>query len=74
MGHMKKASHVVGVMKILFVCQGNINRSQMARAMLSRARPDIDVSAAGTIVERAHEGRPIADLESWDQYDERDRF
>lgn len=38
-------------MKILFVCRGNVMRSQIAAAYLRKLRPDIDVQSAGTQVD-----------------------
>ena len=46
-------------MKILFVCEGNINRSQMAETMLRKMRPDISVRSAGTLVRPDREGQKV---------------
>ena len=44
-------------MNILFVCEGNINRSQMAGAFLHKLLPNVTVSTAGTLVPPEHEGK-----------------
>jgi len=40
-------------MKILFVCEGNVNRSQMAGTMFKSFLPRADVRTAGTIADNA---------------------
>jgi protein-tyrosine-phosphatase len=50
------------IMKVLFVCEGNVNRSQMAAAMLKRELPDVAASAAGTLVPPEREGMSVADF------------
>jgi len=47
-------------MKILFVCEGNINRSQMAATVLKALQPKLDVSSAGTLVPKELEGKPVS--------------
>ena len=37
-------------MKILFVCRGNVGRSQMAAAIYKKMFPEHDVTSAGTKV------------------------
>lgn len=37
-------------MKILFVCRGNVGRSQMARALLKKQFPNYEIESAGTKV------------------------
>jgi protein-tyrosine-phosphatase len=37
-------------MKILFVCRGNVGRSQMGEALLRKMRPDLEIRSVGTIV------------------------
>ena len=42
-------------MKILFVCEGNVNRSQMAGTLFKSLVPDSEVTTAGVFPERAGE-------------------
>ncbi|MBV9159335.1 MAG: low molecular weight phosphatase family protein [Candidatus Kaiserbacteria bacterium] len=42
-------------MKILFVCEGNINRSQMAEAFMRADAPEIDIASAGVYADHAGE-------------------
>lgn len=49
-------------MNILFVCQGNVNRSQMAATLLKSIAPNIEVSSAGTIVPPEREGRLVSEV------------
>jgi SanA protein len=48
------------MMKILFVCEGNVNRSQMAGTMLKSFIPYADVQTAGTIADKA--GKLVSDV------------
>lgn len=48
-------------MKILFVCEGNVNRSQMAETMLKGMVPGVEVMSAGTMVAPHREGEKVAD-------------
>ena len=43
-------------MKILFVCEGNVIRSQMAEAFLRHYAPEVEVMSAGTYVPQRREG------------------
>ncbi len=52
------------MLKVLFVCQGNVNRSQMAAAFLKRMMPEAEVSSAGTIVPPDREGTLVSDVSS----------
>ena len=47
-------------MKILFVCEGNVNRSQMAATIYVHRIPRVEVSSAGTMVPVEREGQTIA--------------
>ncbi|MDB5238599.1 MAG: Protein-tyrosine-phosphatase [Candidatus Kaiserbacteria bacterium] len=47
-------------MHILFVCQGNVNRSQMAATIMRALRPDIEVVSAGVMAENA--GDMVSDV------------
>jgi protein-tyrosine-phosphatase len=47
-------------MKILFVCQGNINRSQMAGVMLKATMPEVGVTTAGVAAD--HAGKPLDEI------------
>jgi SanA protein len=47
-------------MKILFVCEGNVNRSQMAGTMFKSFVPYADVHTAGTIADKA--GKLVSDV------------
>lgn len=47
-------------MKILFVCEGNIYRSQMAGTMFKSLMPSAEVETAGVLAERA--GQRLADV------------
>jgi protein-tyrosine-phosphatase len=47
-------------MKVLFVCEGNVNRSQMAAGFYKALRPEDDVAAAGTLAGPKHDGKPVA--------------
>lgn len=49
-------------MKILFICEGNVNRSQMAETMLKKLMPDFKVFSAGTIVTPERQGRPVSEI------------
>ncbi len=49
-------------MKILFVCEGNINRSQMAAAMFRALVPDATVATAGVYAGNA--GKVLSDVSS----------
>lgn len=49
-------------MKILFVCQGNINRSQMAEVFLKHLMPGVEISSAGTFVPSVREGRKVSEI------------
>jgi len=49
-------------MRVLFVCEGNINRSQMAEAFLRRLRPDVEIETAGTLVPPWREGKPLSSI------------
>jgi protein-tyrosine phosphatase len=51
-------------MKVLFVCEGNINRSQMAEAFLHDLRPDIEIKSAGTRVTPEKDGQKVRDVSS----------
>ena len=35
-------------MKILFICKGNVGRSQMAEALMKKSHPEVEVISAGT--------------------------
>ena len=43
-------------MKIVFVCRGNVGRSQMAEALLRKMKPDLTITSAGTTVVNAPSG------------------
>lgn len=47
-------------MRVLFVCEGNVNRSQMAAAFLHKLLRDIEIETAGTLVPKEHEGKPVS--------------
>lgn len=47
-------------MKVLFVCEGNVNRSQMAEVFLQKLRPEIEVASAGTLVDAPDVGASAA--------------
>lgn len=47
-------------MKVLFVCEGNVNRSQMAAAFLHERAPEIEVRTAGTLTPPQHEEKAVA--------------
>lgn len=53
-------------MKILFICRGNVGRSQMAAALFSKMLPEHDVSSAGTrVVDKkgnSRDGQKLGDL------------
>lgn len=49
-------------MKILFVCEGNVNRSQMAEAMLKARMPGIEIRTAGTLVPPSREGELVSSV------------
>ena len=45
-------------MKILFVCEGNINRSQIASTLFKALVPEAEVSSAGVYAD--HPGEPLS--------------
>jgi protein-tyrosine-phosphatase len=47
-------------MNILFICEGNINRSQMAATILKHKRPEIGVFSAGTVVSDERAGKTVS--------------
>lgn len=53
-------------MKILFICKGNVGRSQMAEALLRRTKPEFDVLSAGiqkdTPTKYVHPTREVIDV------------
>jgi protein-tyrosine-phosphatase len=49
-------------MKILFVCEGNVNRSQMAATFMHDVAPDLDVSSAGTLVKLEDNAQQLSTL------------
>lgn len=49
-------------MKILFVCEGNVNRSQMAETMLKKLMPGVKVFSAGTIVTPERQGKSVSEI------------
>src|SRR4051812_22237468 len=49
-------------MKILFVCEGNVNRSQMAESFLRRLLPELEVASAGTLVDPNKKGKKVAEV------------
>lgn len=51
-------------MKVLFVCEGNINRSQMAEAFLREIKPEIEIQSAGTRVTPEKDGQKVKDVSS----------
>jgi protein-tyrosine-phosphatase len=48
-------------MTILFICEGNINRSQMAGAFFKALRPEAVVLTAGTLVAPEVEGKLLTE-------------
>ena len=46
-------------MNVLFVCEGNINRSQMAAGFLRALRPGVSITSAGTAVPAEREGERL---------------
>ena len=48
-------------MKVLFVCRGNVGRSQIAKAFFNKYSIDSDASSAGTHV-RENNGQRISDI------------
>ena len=54
-------------MNILFVCRGNVGRSQMAEIIFNNLSKEHHSTSAGTVVER-HEGEKIKNIDLSAQY------